>query len=835
MSKRIAVCLPTMLFSSLVFGQSWGNWQAETTLPTNGVAKTHAIGLELDGTIFLLGGPPWMNPGDMEDGTVYSMPMGGNTWIEEIGFDGYGEVLGQGGGVDNLGRIIIFGGDRPNNPGFNRPPFEWNPLEGPWHQHAARSPLAPATNFAYCTDDLNRIYSIGGGLGKNASGLNMNSTYAERFIGSTDIWEPIAPLPIATANAAASPDGLGHILVFGGINADGTSRMTTVQQYDIATNTWSTNTNEQMPVALSHHRATLGADGRIYILGGVSGSIGSGITEQSVHIYDPAMNQWFVGPDMSVPRSSFASFLGSDDRIYILGGENDTGGTSTVESVYTTPCPIFVQSPLSDLTLWQNTTINLSATVIGGGTITYQWKHNGVDLVDGTSEGGGEISGATTDTLSITSSGPLDAGAYTLVATNLCGSVSSLASSVTIRVPPEIPTQWTWTSLHPAYADRSFASGVDNGIQVGNAIFDTPEYNNIDHPTVWHGTALSATNLTPASSQGGNIADFAGDKMVGWWWAPIQCYVNHQWQTCYFRRGAWWELDGTFHETNYSGFEYTSMNATDGVTIVGTGSTDDDSGNVYNKAVIWQGNNYEFAQSIHPAGIPDSFCYAVDGEYQYGSIGLPFAGVHAAKWSGSSTTFVDMHPDGYINSTISDASDGQQVGVVNLWNNPHAVIWANTPNSLVDLNPDGATQSNASACEMGIQIGTVLLDGETSFRPAIWAGSKDTFYDLSSVIPDGYTGLSMAALDVATDGTISIVGNAWNVDQARNEAILITSTTAAACQADMNGDGQLNFFDVSAFLSAFGALDPSADITGDGQFNFFDVSGFLSAFNAGCP
>tara|TARA_R110002073_G_scaffold118918_1_gene258282 strand:+ start:123536 stop:125839 length:2304 start_codon:yes stop_codon:yes gene_type:complete len=47
--------------------------------------------------------------------------------------------------------------------------------------------------------------------------------------------------------------------------------------------------------------------------------------------------------------------------------------------------------------------------------------------------------------------------------------------------------------------------------------------------------------------------------------------------------------------------------------------------------------------------------------------------------------------------------------------------------------------------------------------------------------------------------------------------------------------GSLNFFDVSAFLNAFGAGDPVADFTSDGVFNFFDVSAFLSSFNNGCP
>lgn len=55
------------------------------------------------------------------------------------------------------------------------------------------------------------------------------------------------------------------------------------------------------------------------------------------------------------------------------------------------------------------------------------------------------------------------------------------------------------------------------------------------------------------------------------------------------------------------------------------------------------------------------------------------------------------------------------------------------------------------------------------------------------------------------------------------------------CPADLNADGNLNFFDVSEFLAAFTAQDPLADFTGDGLFNFFDVSAFITAFTQGCP
>ncbi len=57
----------------------------------------------------------------------------------------------------------------------------------------------------------------------------------------------------------------------------------------------------------------------------------------------------------------------------------------------------------------------------------------------------------------------------------------------------------------------------------------------------------------------------------------------------------------------------------------------------------------------------------------------------------------------------------------------------------------------------------------------------------------------------------------------------------APCPADLTGEGQLNFLDVSAFLSAYGNMNPVADFEPDGSFNFLDVSAFLAQYSAGCP
>ena len=56
-----------------------------------------------------------------------------------------------------------------------------------------------------------------------------------------------------------------------------------------------------------------------------------------------------------------------------------------------------------------------------------------------------------------------------------------------------------------------------------------------------------------------------------------------------------------------------------------------------------------------------------------------------------------------------------------------------------------------------------------------------------------------------------------------------------SCPGDVNGDGELNFFDISGFIVCYQVRAPCGDINGDGDFTFFDVSAFLAFFMSGCP
>ncbi len=95
--------------------------------------------------------------------------------------------------------------------------------------------------------------------------------------------------------------------------------------------------------------------------------------------------------------------------------------------------------------------------------------------------------------------------------------------------------------------------------------------------------------------------------------------------------------------------------------------------------------------------------------------------------------------------------------------------------------------------------------------------------------------LSVLALhnDLAIRFTGQGPSGLWRVD----DLLLSLDPAQADCPADLAEPfGALDFADVLAFLTAFGAGAPEADLSEPfGAFDFADVLAFLSAFGAGCP
>ncbi len=132
--------------------------------------------------------------------------------------------------------------------------------------------------------------------------------------------------------------------------------------------------------------------------------------------------------------------------------------------------------------------------------------------------------------------------------------------------------------------------------------------------------------------------------------------------------------------------------------------------------------------------------------------------------------------------------------------------------------------------------GQVFFIGEESIELSVSLGPLED----SQEIPIGPIELPAVPLELPTLGSETAgVLLTMTADSLFIDTILDVSIHADGveqdCEADRNGDGILDFFDVSDFLNDFSALDPTADMNSDTQFDFFDVLLYLASFSAGCP
>ncbi len=136
---------------------------------------------------------------------------------------------------------------------------------------------------------------------------------------------------------------------------------------------------------------------------------------------------------------------------------------------------------------------------------------------------------------------------------------------------------------------------------------------------------------------------------------------------------------------------------------------------------------------------------------------------------------------------------------------------------VADFNGDGAM--DLSACGGGKIPATPL----SADRHGVWCQVAPREFGLCAVLPAPESS-TIAAADMNGDGAMDIVTKG-NSDQ----AVRVHWGDPIPCPADLNADGQLDFFDVSELLNG------SVDYNGDTAFDFFDISVFLQEFNAGCP
>jgi uncharacterized delta-60 repeat protein len=208
--------------------------------------------------------------------------------------------------------------------------------------------------------------------------------------------------------------------------------------------------------------------------------------------YDGATVSWLrsgCGPE--VWRTTFEhttdgvvwTMLGAGNRIsggWQLGGVSVTGGVIRARG-YTTGgryngsagivetglgSPIIVEQPVS-CTNNAGTTATFTVGVIGSIPFSYQWRKDGVGLIDG-----GNIIGSCTPTLRLLSALPGDAGTYSVVVSNMVSSVISLDALLTVVALDSdgdgVPDWWTSQYFgHPTGQSNDLSRAADDATGTG--------------------------------------------------------------------------------------------------------------------------------------------------------------------------------------------------------------------------------------------------------------------------------------------------------------------------------------------------------------------------------
>lgn len=196
-----------------------------------------------------------------------------------------------------------------------------------------------------------------------------------------------------------------RVLKAGGFSGE-RGTIATTMIYQPNTNQWTASGN--LNTARYEHQTTALKNGKVLVTGGMYSS-----NLSTTEIFNPQTGIWSYGEQMTFARSGHKATMLNDGRILVAGGSNNP------PEIYSY-APEVISHPSSQNKL-QNKSVVLSVTAGGGGNQIYQWKREGINILN-----------ATLATLTITSVQLSDAGSYTVTVTNSEGSVVSNTAILTV-------------------------------------------------------------------------------------------------------------------------------------------------------------------------------------------------------------------------------------------------------------------------------------------------------------------------------------------------------------------------------------------------------------------
>jgi len=382
------------------------------------------------------------------------------------------------GAVANGGMIIVYGGS--DGTSSTSTVIGYSPSGDTALTLASMS--VARSDLGYAPDRKGLAYALGG---LDDTGQPLSS--AERYDPDADSWAAIAPLPTALYHFPAVFDRTNYIYTFGGwtSTAPGTETAS-VLRYSVNADTWTE--MAPMPIAVAGSAAALGVDGRIYVVGGVSG----GVTTNAVQVYNPAANSWVLSTPLPEGLSASAINVDSLGRLTLMGGMDATG--SDVSDVWRSQelgmpdsAPAFVSYPGLSATYQVPYVSSINAT--GNPQPTYLVLSGPTGLqVD-----------AYSGTIAWTpQAGDIGTNLVTIRATNYAGFADWNFTIIVPYPPPTVPTNLTVVSV----TENSVTLAWDpESPVVGPVTYSVYLRHSIHDPkgsggTVWY-TQIGSTTTVP--------------------------------------------------------------------------------------------------------------------------------------------------------------------------------------------------------------------------------------------------------------------------------------------------------------------------------------------------